>query len=109
MAYTKTHSVEQLNEMHLPALPLKNLHHFISKLYLATSKIELAEYRDWALAQLQSLIAFDGAIWKFSPWLGFNRPFGLCGHFNYYLSARHECALRGTYLSRGETSPSDCC
>ncbi|GAA6173725.1 hypothetical protein NBRC116592_33950 [Colwellia sp. KU-HH00111] len=64
MAYTKTHSVEQLNEMHLPALSLKNLHHFISKLYLATSKIELAEYRDWALAQLQSLIAFDGAIWS---------------------------------------------
>jgi len=41
-----------------------NLHHFISELYLATSKIKLAEYRDWALSQLQSLIDFDGAIWS---------------------------------------------
>ena len=40
------------------------LNQFIAKLYLATSKIELAEYRDWALSQLQSLIDFDGAIWS---------------------------------------------
>jgi DNA-binding CsgD family transcriptional regulator len=40
------------------------LNKFISDLYLATSKIELAEYRDWALSQLQHLIGFDGAIWS---------------------------------------------
>ncbi len=40
------------------------LNQFISELYIATSKIELAEYRDWALAQLQGLIEFDGAIWS---------------------------------------------
>lgn len=40
------------------------LNHFISELYLATSKIELAEYRDWALSQLQNLIDFDGAVWS---------------------------------------------
>lgn len=42
----------------------RSLHHFISELYLATSKIELAEYREWALSQLQQLIEFDGAIWS---------------------------------------------
>ncbi|MCW8832554.1 MAG: hypothetical protein OQK03_04480, partial [Colwellia sp.] len=41
-----------------------DLNRFIGELYLATSKIELAEYRDWALSQLQSLIQFDGAIWS---------------------------------------------
>lgn len=41
-----------------------NLNQFIAKLYVATSKIELAEYRDWALSQLQTLIEFDGAIWS---------------------------------------------
>jgi len=40
------------------------LQHFISELYIATSKIDLAEYRDWALSQLQNLIDFDGAIWS---------------------------------------------
>ena len=40
------------------------LNQFIGDLYLATSKIELAEYRDWALSQLQNLIDFDGAIWS---------------------------------------------
>lgn len=40
------------------------LNQFIARLYLATSKIELAEYRDWALSQLQNLIDFDGAIWS---------------------------------------------
>jgi DNA-binding CsgD family transcriptional regulator len=40
------------------------LNQLIGELYLATSKIELAEYRDWALAQLQDLIDFDGAIWS---------------------------------------------
>jgi DNA-binding CsgD family transcriptional regulator len=40
------------------------LNQFISGLYLATSKIELAEYREWALSQLQNLIDFDGAIWS---------------------------------------------
>ena len=40
------------------------LNQFIAELYLATSKIDLAEYRDWALAQLQNLIDFDGAIWS---------------------------------------------
>lgn len=40
------------------------LNQFIAELYLATSKIELAEYRDWALSQLQKLIDFDGAIWS---------------------------------------------
>lgn len=40
------------------------LNQFIAQLYLATSKIDLAEYRDWALSQLQSLISFDGAIWS---------------------------------------------
>lgn len=40
------------------------LNQFIATLYLATSKIELAEYRDWALSQLQDLISFDGAIWS---------------------------------------------
>lgn len=40
------------------------LNKFIATLYLATSKIELAEYRGWALSQLQSLIDFDGAIWS---------------------------------------------
>lgn len=42
----------------------EKLNQFISELYLATSKIELAEYRDWALSQLQRLISFDGAIWS---------------------------------------------
>jgi len=42
----------------------EKLNQFIAQLYLSTSKIELAEYRDWALAQLQNLIAFDGAIWS---------------------------------------------
>lgn len=40
------------------------LNHLIAELYLATSKIELVEYRDWALSQLQHLIEFDGAIWS---------------------------------------------
>ncbi|PCH96691.1 MAG: helix-turn-helix transcriptional regulator [Gammaproteobacteria bacterium] len=40
------------------------LNKLVADLYLGTSKIELAEYRDWALAQLQNLIAFDGAIWS---------------------------------------------
>lgn len=40
------------------------LNKFIAELYLATSKIDLAEYRDWALSQLQTLIDFDGAIWS---------------------------------------------
>lgn len=40
------------------------LNQFIATLYLATSKIELAEYRNWALSQLQNLIDFDGAIWS---------------------------------------------
>lgn len=46
------------------SLQYDKLNHFIAKLYLATSKIELAEYRDWALSQLQNLIDFDGAIWS---------------------------------------------
>jgi len=37
---------------------------YIAELYLATSNIDLAEYRDWALSQLQTLIEFDGAIWS---------------------------------------------
>jgi len=40
------------------------LSQFIGDLYLATSTIDLAEYRDWALSQLQTLIDFDGAIWS---------------------------------------------
>jgi len=40
------------------------LNKFIANLYQATSKIELAEYRDWALSQLQNLIDFDAAIWS---------------------------------------------
>ena len=40
------------------------LNQFIATLYLATSKIELAEYRNWALAQLHNLIDFDGALWS---------------------------------------------
>lgn len=48
----------------LSAQQQDKLNPFISELYLATSKIELAEYRDWALAQLQNLIQFDGAIWS---------------------------------------------
>lgn len=40
------------------------LNQFIGELYLATSKIDLAEYRQWALAKLQGLIEFDGAIWS---------------------------------------------
>ena len=40
------------------------LNQFIGELYLATSKIDLAEYRQWALAKLQDLIEFDGAIWS---------------------------------------------
>jgi len=40
------------------------LNQFIAELYLATSKIKLAEYREWALSQLQELIDFDGAIWS---------------------------------------------
>ena len=46
------------------AVQQDDLNQFIAKLYLATSKIELAEYRDWALSQLQKLIKFDGAIWS---------------------------------------------
>ncbi len=42
----------------------KKLHQFIGELYLSTSKIDLAEYRQWALAKLQGLIDFDGAIWS---------------------------------------------
>ena len=40
------------------------LNRFISDLYLGTSKIDLSEYRDWALSKLQHLISFDGAIWS---------------------------------------------
>lgn len=40
------------------------LNKFIADIYLATSKIDLAEYRDWVLSQLQTLINFDGAIWS---------------------------------------------
>lgn len=53
--------------MFLKAIPTQQqdkLNKFIGELYLATSKIELAEYRDWALSQLQNLIGFDGAIWS---------------------------------------------
>lgn len=39
------------------------MNEFIGNLYTATSKIELSEYRHWALAQLQQVIDFDGAIW----------------------------------------------
>lgn len=45
-------------------MPQDKLNQFIATLYLATSKIELAEYREWALSQLQNLIEFDGAIWS---------------------------------------------
>mgnify|MGYP003384718855 CR=1 FL=1 len=64
MAQTSTQLAEQLHEQLLSAQQQDTLHHFISELYLATSKIELAEYRDWALVQLQNLIDFDGAIWS---------------------------------------------
>lgn len=64
MAHTSTQLVAQLHAQLLSAQQQESLHHFISELYLATSKIELAEYRDWALAQLQALIDFDGAIWS---------------------------------------------
>lgn len=40
-----------------------NINQFIGELYTATSKIDLVEYRHWALSQLQNLISFDGAIW----------------------------------------------
>ncbi|WP_169303149.1 response regulator transcription factor [Thalassotalea mangrovi] len=40
------------------------IQHLISQLYTATSRIELQEFRHWALAQLQSVIDFDGAIWS---------------------------------------------
>ena len=46
------------------ALQQDKINKFVANLYLATSKIELAEYRDWALAQLQNLIEFDAAIWS---------------------------------------------
>lgn len=42
-------------------LPMQQL---ISRLYTATSRIELQEFRHWALAQLQGVIDFDGAIWS---------------------------------------------
>lgn len=64
MAHTSTQLTEQLSEQLLSAQQKDSLHRFISELYLATSKIELAEYRDWALTQLQNLIDFDGAIWS---------------------------------------------
>ncbi len=54
----------QLSLSETPSSEQDKLNHFIAELYLATSKIELAEYRDWALSQLQSLISFDGAIWS---------------------------------------------
>lgn len=56
-----------MNQASLKAISALNqdkLNEFISDLYLATSKIELAEYRDWALSQLQSIIDFDAAIWS---------------------------------------------
>lgn len=40
------------------------LNPFICRLYTSTAKIDNAEYRDWALSQLQELIHFDGAIWS---------------------------------------------
>ncbi len=43
---------------------VNNLNKFISQIYIATSKIDRAEYREWALSQLQTLIEFDGAIWS---------------------------------------------
>jgi len=46
------------------AVQQDKLNQFIGELYLATSKIDLAEYRYWALSQLQFLIDFDGAIWS---------------------------------------------
>ena len=54
----------QLSLKETSAVQQDKLNQFISELYLATSKIELAEYRYWALAQLQDLIDFDGAIWS---------------------------------------------
>ncbi|KGJ99616.1 response regulator transcription factor [Thalassotalea sp. ND16A] len=41
-----------------------NLQEFIGNIYTATGKIELREYRHWALTQLQQLLEFDGAIWS---------------------------------------------
>ncbi|TLU59492.1 helix-turn-helix transcriptional regulator [Thalassotalea litorea] len=51
------------NETTLPCYsgPMQQL---IASLYTATSRIELQEFRHWALAQLQSVIDFDGAIWS---------------------------------------------
>lgn len=40
------------------------LNQFIAKLYVATSKIELSEYREWALDQLLELIDYDAVIWS---------------------------------------------
>ncbi len=53
-----------LSSKEVLAVQQEKLNKFIAKLYLATSKIELAEYRDWALSQLQNLIDFDAAIWS---------------------------------------------
>jgi DNA-binding CsgD family transcriptional regulator len=38
--------------------------HFISHLYCSTQHIELAQFRKWALNELQTLIDFDAAIWS---------------------------------------------
>jgi len=38
--------------------------HFISRLYRSTQHIELAQFRHWALNELQTLIDFDAAIWS---------------------------------------------
>ena len=56
--------MDHLSSKEAFAVQQNKLNQFIAKLYLATSKIELAEYRDWALSQLHNLIDFDGAIWS---------------------------------------------
>jgi len=38
--------------------------HFISRLYRSTQHIDLAQFRYWALNELQALIDFDAAIWS---------------------------------------------
>ncbi|WP_068547616.1 helix-turn-helix domain-containing protein [Thalassotalea crassostreae] len=37
---------------------------FIADIYTATGKIELTEYRHWALTQLQNQVQFDAALWS---------------------------------------------
>lgn len=45
-------------------LNVKDLDGLIGRLYRATSRVSLENYRDWALSQLKEQLPFDAALWS---------------------------------------------